>query len=49
MRTNRWGTHFGDRGTFKLKRGVNACNIEAKVVSFVPYIDPSLVDATAEN
>eukprot|EP00831_Metopus_contortus_P085534 TRINITY_DN996_c0_g1_i1.p1 TRINITY_DN996_c0_g1~~TRINITY_DN996_c0_g1_i1.p1 ORF type:complete len:462 (-),score=40.98 TRINITY_DN996_c0_g1_i1:23-1408(-) len=33
---NSWGENFGDKGSFLLRRGTNACNIEAKVAAYLP-------------
>ncbi|KAF1753237.1 hypothetical protein GCK72_019793 [Caenorhabditis remanei] len=31
--TNSWGTSFGDKGFFKIRRGTNECGIESNVVA----------------
>lgn len=33
---NSWNTNWGDKGTFKILRGKNECNIESSIVVGIP-------------
>ena len=33
---NSWNSYWGDKGTIKMRRGVNECGIEDNVVAGIP-------------
>lgn len=35
---NSWGPEWGDKGTFKILRGTNECNIEDHITAGVPLV-----------
>jgi len=35
---NSWGTEWGDRGLFKIRRGTNECGIEGRPTAGVPLV-----------
>lgn len=47
---NSWGTSWGDKGYFRMIRGVNNCQIEENVVAGIPdYFYPTTVDISTNG